>query len=95
MITVRVPAGTGFDTTDSKTATAACPTGKLVTGGGYHIVRGTLPASDSSKLFNVLTRPGTSTTANLTGWTTNAIEANIFGETWALVTYAICATVSP
>jgi hypothetical protein len=92
LVTVRVPAGTGFNSTSPKVATAPCPGEKRVTGGGYHIVRGTLPESDSGKLFTVMTRPGSAGTVDLSGWTTNAIEANQFGETWALVTYAICAT---
>ena len=57
----------------------------LINGG-----KATLAESDLVKLFVTYSMP----TSTLSGWTVNAVEASSFGETWAIVAYAICATVS-
>jgi hypothetical protein len=90
LVTTRVPSS-GFDSNSPKTATASCGAGQTVLSGGAEIERGTLPQSDLAKLFLVYSKPA----AGLTGWTAQAVEASSFGETWALVVYAVCATVAP
>jgi hypothetical protein len=52
--------------------------------------RGTLPESDLAKLFLLYSKP-----SGTTGWTAQGLEANPFGETWALVVYAVCVTAAP
>jgi hypothetical protein len=78
-----------FDSSNTKTATASCAVGQVLVGGGFEIERGTLPQSDLAKLFVVYSKP-TATS----GWTVQALEASIFGETWALTAYAVCATAA-
>lgn len=90
LVTVRVPAS-GFDTTSPKVATASCAVGETALGGGYSLERGTLAESDLTKLATLYSKPD----AGLVGWTSSALEASTFGETWALSAYAICATVGP
>jgi hypothetical protein len=89
VVTARVPAS-GYDSNSPKTATAPCPTGKIAVGGGIEVERGTLPQSDLAKLFLVYTKP----VSGSTGWTAQALEASPFGETWALVAYAVCVTAA-
>ena len=88
VVTTRLPAS-GFDTTDTKTATASCGAGKVVVGGGFEVHRGTLAQSDLIKLFAVYSKP-----TGTTGWTAQALEASTVGETWALTVYAVCATAA-
>ena len=85
LVTTRVPAA-GFDTTSPKTATAACGVGKVAVGGGFEVERGTLAESDLTKLYMLYSKP----VRGLSGWTSHALEASTFGETWALSAYAIC-----
>jgi Collagen triple helix repeat (20 copies) len=88
VVTARVPAS-GFNSTDTKTATASCGAGQVVLGGGMEFERGTLPQSDYAKLFLVYSKP-----TGTTGWTAQSLEASSFGETWALTVYVVCATAA-
>ena len=90
LVTARVPA-TGFNSDNTKTASAPCAAGQKVLGGGAEVERGTLPQSDLAKLFLLYSKP----VSGLTGWTAQGVEASTFGETWALTVYAVCASVAP
>ena len=88
-MTMRVPSS-GFNSADSKTATASCAAGKVLLGGGIEFERGTLAQSDLVKLFLLYSKP-----SGTTGWTAQGLEASSFGETWAFHVYAVCGTAAP
>jgi len=67
-------------------ATATCPAGKKVLGGGGQIVSGTTSASDGPFLW----RSFPTTTGD--GWT--VAQARSSRGTWTLRAYAVCASVS-
>jgi hypothetical protein len=89
VVTVRIPSS-GFNTTDTKSGTAACGAGKVLLGGGIEFERGTLPQSDLAKLFLVYSKP-----SGTTGWTGQGLEASPFSQTWAFHVFAVCGTAAP
>jgi hypothetical protein len=80
-----VSANTGSNTTNTKTLTAECPSGKLAVGGGASIAPTNAPdvAITSSYL------------ANSTTWTAAAAELDVTSGSWSLNAVVICATVAP
>jgi hypothetical protein len=79
-----VTAVAGPDFTTPKTATADCPAGKMVVGGGLM----------SSGTTNVTLRANSPVTGN-TGWTVTANEQVTGTPNWSLTVYAICVTALP
>ncbi|MEZ5419654.1 MAG: hypothetical protein R2708_20235 [Vicinamibacterales bacterium] len=73
----------GPNFTTPKTATANCPAGKLVVGGG--LMSGTT---------NVTLRDNSPVAGN-TGWSVTANEQAAGTPNWSLTVYAICVTALP
>ena len=71
------------DSSSPKTATANCPAGKRVIGGG---ARATGTASTEVSVTE-------SYPSSATQWTALAREVNAVGTAWMLTTYALCAIV--
>ena len=74
------------DTEPTKTATAECPAGKQVVGGGAKVVGGdvVIAITDSSPVA-----PNSS--GKRTAWTASASEVALSGVAWAVEAHAICA----
>lgn len=70
-----------------QTVTAACPAGKRVMGGGYHLSN--WPGNGGGLVF---TTPNNGPLANGTGWTLT-ITANLFVSSMTINVTAICAAV--
>lgn len=69
--------------TGLKTATASCPSGKKVIGGGAEI--------QSSPIYPItVNKP----LADLSGWTASGFKEAASGAFWGVVAYAVCATVA-
>lgn len=84
-----VPAYTSLDTEIGKTATAFCPVGKRVLGGGAHGI-----SADGTTMAASYPQQGAD---GISGgaWTAYArYEPAAAGHVWRLVVYAICAKVS-
>lgn len=78
---VRVSSST--DSSFLKTATASCPQGKYVLGGGAYI------DNNNARLQLQASYPDTKAS-----WTAQAREQGNFGGTWTLTAYATCAAVN-
>jgi hypothetical protein len=80
------------DTTDPKTVSAHCPTGKQLIGGGARVIG---PLGEGAKTV-ALTESGVNETAHplsapLTYWTASAREIAPEEKPWAVEALAICA----
>jgi hypothetical protein len=72
--------------TDPKTATAQCPVGKQVTGGGGQILGGSVVGVAITE-----SSPGTNPDGKRTGWTVTAREIVPEASSWAVLAWAVCA----
>jgi hypothetical protein len=81
----QVDAVSAFDSSTSKSATASCPAGTKVIGGGAFVnaTGGPVAVQTSVALANGL------------GWSATAYETAAFAGTWNVTARAICATVAP
>jgi hypothetical protein len=86
---VRVTESTGFSAFDFKNATAECPSGTKVLGGGAII--GSPPGHHQIGVFIADDFPVPGEEA----WTVGARESVENGAVWGLDVYAICAEVTP
>jgi hypothetical protein len=80
-----VLANTASNTTNTKTVTAGCPSGKQAVGGGAAV--SPTNAADVAITSSYL--------ANSTTWTAAAAELDVTTGTWSLNAVVICATVAP
>lgn len=78
-----VVASTPLNSTDTKSATATCPSGKVVTGGGAIVSNFVVAAITAS-------RPSSPTT-----WFAQAVEPVASSATWRLSSDVVCAKVAP
>ncbi|TDB70240.1 hypothetical protein [Micromonospora sp. KC723] len=86
---VRVTAAGTTDSNDFHGTTAACPTGKVMTGAGFEMTGATGEA-----VVDDFTPNGSTVTAP-TAVTVGAYEAETFTGNWSLTAYAICASPVP
>ncbi|GLY21803.1 hypothetical protein [Micromonospora sp. NBRC 101691] len=86
---VRISAASSTDSNDFHSATAACPTGKVMTGAGFELtgVTGEGVVDDF--------RPNGSIASAPTAVTVGAYEADTFVGNWTATAYAICANPVP
>jgi hypothetical protein len=75
------------DSTGSKTATATCPAGKTVVGGGASV-----PVGVSAEVGITQSEPGNIIAGKATQWLARANELNNTGASWTLTVRVICAT---
>lgn len=74
------------DPNDSKTATAACPSGKQVTGGGARIL-----GADTKVVISESAPTAANAENKRVGWVASAREVEAEGGNWAVEAYAVCA----
>jgi hypothetical protein len=70
----------------SKGATATCPTGKVVIGGGARIV-----GTEVTKVVLVTSAPKTDAAGKATAWEASATPFDVEPKEWAVEAHAICA----
>jgi predicted phage tail protein len=72
---------------ESKTATAECPSGKVVINGGYNVGGNEGQQREVRVVRNQATDSKT--------WTVRAVEHTDIASEWELQAFAICGVVSP
>jgi trimeric autotransporter adhesin len=70
----------------TKTATASCPAGKQVVGGGARVVGGDQPIAITESTPTAVTAEG-----KRTGWTASATQVAVTAVNWSVEVSAICA----
>lgn len=70
----------------TKTATATCPAGKQVVGGGAKVIGGTVLIAVTESAPAPANAEG-----KRTAWTAVAKESGVSGSNWSLEAFAICA----
>lgn len=82
-----VPAASASNTSEAtKTATATCPAGKQVLGGGVKVVGGSVPIDITESAPAPVNAEG-----KRTGWTVVAKESAVSVTNWSVEVHAICA----
>ncbi|HUQ58858.1 hypothetical protein [Lentzea sp.] len=82
--TVHVKAVSGIDSTEPKSATATCPAGMVVTGGGFSTATGV--GNDGSVVMDELITGSTSVTG------TAYEDADGTAKNWGITVFAVCST---